>query len=82
MTDETLRKMLSEMSHVWKTESAFMSWLRGGIRRMWSKHPVRIEFMKQNRIRIPNPNKNGKADRKSTRLNSSHNALYRMPSSA
>ena len=61
MTDETLRKMLSEMSHVWKTESAFMSWLRGGIRRMWSKHPVRIEFMKQNRIRIPNPNKNGKA---------------------
>ena len=60
MTDETLRKMLSEMSHVWKTESAFMSWLRGGIRRMWSKHPVRIEFMKQNRIRIPNPNKNGK----------------------
>ena len=61
MTDETLRKMLSEMPHVWKTESAFMSWLRGGIRRMWSKHPVRIEFMKQNRIRIPNPNKNGKA---------------------
>ena len=61
MTDEKLRKMLSEMSHVWKTESAFMSWLRGGIRRMWSKHPVRIEFMKQNRIRIPNPNKNGKA---------------------
>ena len=60
MTDETLRKMLSEMPHVWKTESAFMSWLRGGIRRMWSKHPVRIEFMKQNRIRIPNPNKNGK----------------------
>ena len=61
MTDETLRKMLGEMSHVWKTESAFMSWLRGGIRRMWSRHPVRIEFMKQNRIRIPNPNKNGKA---------------------
>ena len=61
MTDETLRKMLSEMPHVWKTESAFMSWLRGGIRRMWSHHPVRIEFMKQNRIRIPNPNKNGKA---------------------
>ena len=60
MNDETLRKMLSEMSNVWKTESAFMSWLRGGIRRMWSKHPVRIEFMKQNRIRIPNPNKNGK----------------------
>ena len=61
MTDETLRKMLSEMSYVWKTESAFMSWLRGGIRRMWSKHPVRIEFMKQSRICIPNPNKNGKA---------------------
>ena len=61
MTDEALRKMLSEIPTVWKTESAFMSWLRGGIRRIWSKHPVRIEFMKQNRIRIPNPNKNGKA---------------------
>ena len=61
MDDETLREMLSEMSHVWKTESAFMSWIRGGVRRsLWSKHPVKLEFIKRNRIKIPNPNPKGK----------------------
>ena len=60
MDDETLREMLSEMSHVWKTESAFMSWLRGGIRRIWSKHPVKLEFIKRNRVKIPNPKPNGR----------------------
>lgn len=59
--DNHLPKLWELYPDIWKTESAFMSWLRGGIRRIWSKHPVRIEFMKQNRIRIPNPNKNGKA---------------------
>ena len=61
MTNDKLEKMLSEMSHVWKTESAYMSWLRGGIRRyLWSKNPVKLEFIKQNRIKIPNPNPKGK----------------------
>ena len=61
MTNDKLEKMLSEMSHVWKTESAFMSWIRGGVRRsLWSKHPVKLEFIKRNRIKIPNPNPKGK----------------------
>ena len=61
MTDETLKKILNEMPHVWKTESAFMSWIRGGVRRsLWSKHPVKLEFIKRNRIKIPNPNPKGK----------------------
>ena len=54
MTNKNHPKLWELYPTIWKTESAFMSWLRGGIRRMWSKHPVRIEFMKQN------PNKNGK----------------------
>lgn len=38
----------------WKTESAFWSWLRGGLRRaIWNKHPLKLEFIKQNRTRIP-----------------------------
>ena len=46
---------------IWKTESAFMSWIRGGVRRsLWAKHPVKLEFIKQNRIKIPNPNPKGK----------------------
>ena len=61
MTDETLKKILTEMSHVWKSESAYFTWLRGSIRRaMWSKNPVKLEFIKQNRIKIPNPNPKGK----------------------
>ena len=53
MSNKNLPKLWELYPNIWKSESAFMSWLRGGIRRMWSHHPVRIEFMKQNRIRIP-----------------------------
>lgn len=46
---------------IWKSEAAFMSWLRGGIRGgLWNKHPVKLEFIKKNRIQIPNPNPKGK----------------------
>lgn len=42
---------------IWKTEAAYMSWLRGGIRRsLWNKSPVKMEFIRHNRIKIPNPN--------------------------
>lgn len=46
---------------IWKTESAFLSWIRGGVRRsLWNRHPLKLEFIKQNRIKIPNPNPKGK----------------------
>ena len=61
MTDETLKKILNEMPHVWKSESAYFTWLRGGLRRyLWAKNPVKLEFIKQNRIKIANPNPSGK----------------------
>lgn len=41
---------------IWKTESAFMSFLRGGIRRsLWNRSPIKIQFIDQNKKRIPNP---------------------------
>ncbi len=47
--------------HVWKTESAFMSWVRGGIRKgLWNTNPVKLEFIKNNRKLIDNPNPKGK----------------------
>lgn len=56
-----LDKVLKQYPHIWKTESAFMSWIRGGIRRsLWNRHPVKLEFIKNNRIKIPNPNPRGK----------------------
>jgi hypothetical protein len=46
-----------EHSKIWKTESAFMSWVRGGIRSgLWKKHPVKLEFLKQNTELMVNTN--------------------------
>jgi hypothetical protein len=46
---------------IWKTEAAFMSYIRGGIRKaIWSRYPVKLQFIKNNRERIPNPNPRGK----------------------
>lgn len=55
------KKLWEMYPHIWATESAYMSWLRGGIRRyLWAKNPVKLEFIKQNRVKIPNPNPKGK----------------------
>ena len=55
------KKLWEIYPHIWATESAYMSWLRGGIRRyLWAKNPVKLEFIKQNRVKIPNPNPKGK----------------------
>lgn len=55
------KKMWELYSEHWKTESAYMSWVRGGLRRyLWSKNPVKLDFIKENRIKIPNPNPKGK----------------------
>lgn len=54
-------KLWEVYPNIWKTESAFLSWVRGGIRRsLWNRHPLKLEFIKQNRIKIPNPNPKGK----------------------
>lgn len=46
-----------EYNHLWKTESAYLSWIRGGIRRyLWSKSPVKLEFEKESKIKIKNNN--------------------------
>ena len=59
MTED--KKLWEIYPHIWKTESAYMSWIRGGIRRsLWNRHPVKLEFIKLNRVKIPNPNPRGK----------------------
>lgn len=44
----------------WKTESAFWVWVRGILRKGWSRHPVKIEYINLNRKQIVNPNPKGK----------------------
>lgn len=56
-----LIEVLEKYPHIWKTESSLMSYIRGGIRRsLWNRSPIKLEFIKNNRIRIPNPNPRGK----------------------
>lgn len=62
-SDKKLGEILEQYSHIWKTKAAFMSYLRGGFRKgVWMKHPVKLEFIKNNRQRIPNPNPRGRVD--------------------
>ena len=53
-----------EYPHIWATKAAFMSFLRGGIRRaLWNRSPIKLEFIKKNRIRIDNPNPRGRVEK-------------------
>ena len=53
---KTKNKPWEELPSVWKTEAAFWSWVKGAIRRSWSKHPIKLEYIKRNRVKVPNPN--------------------------
>lgn len=55
--DQKIDEIISKYPEKWKTYSAFMSYLRGGIRRgLWNKHPLKLEFFSEQRVRIPNTN--------------------------
>ena len=38
-----------------KSEKDYIAWLRSATRRVWSKHPVKLEMLKKNRKRLHNP---------------------------
>ena len=40
--------------HIWKNKVAFFTWLRGCLRRCWNKSPLKIEVLKNKRIRMDN----------------------------
>lgn len=42
--------------HIWKTEAEFIQWVRGGLRKLWANHPIRIEFKKKMQIKMKNTN--------------------------
>lgn len=48
-------KPWEEFPHIWKTEAQFWTFVRGVLRKGWSRHPVKLEFIKANRKRIVNP---------------------------
>jgi len=48
-------KPWEQCPHIWKSEAQFWTFVRGVLRKGWSKHPVKLEFIKANRKRIINP---------------------------
>ena len=46
----------------WKTESAWWGYLRGCLRKAWSRNPIKLNLLKSKRRQIPNPNPKGKKD--------------------
>lgn len=40
----------------WDTEPKFLAWVRGVLRKGWSRHPIKIMFIHAIRKRIPNTN--------------------------
>lgn len=54
--DDKVKKILEENSEIWKTESAYFSYIRGCIRLAWSKNPVKLKLLKKVKKQIPNPN--------------------------
>lgn len=55
MTDK-IDLIVAENQDVWKTRSAFFSWLKSIIRKGWSKSPVRLKHLKKRAMRVPNTN--------------------------
>ena len=58
--NDKIRQIVERYPDFWKTESAFMSYLRSGIRSgLWNKNKVKLLKIKNNRVQIPNPNPKG-----------------------
>jgi hypothetical protein len=40
-----------QLPDVWKSESSFWNWMRGALRRSWSRHPIKLAYIHKYRIR-------------------------------
>lgn len=46
----------------WKNSTAFFTYLRGCLRKAWSRHPTKLSLIKEKRKQIKNPNPKGKKE--------------------
>lgn len=54
MSKRTIADIVAAYPEIWKTEAAFMSWVRGGLQRgLWVRHPVKLEYIKTRRFKGP-----------------------------
>jgi len=54
-----VKDVIKDSNGVWKSEAAFWSYVKGVLRRGWMRHPVKIEFIKANRVRIQSQQSKG-----------------------
>lgn len=47
------KKPWKDVPHIWKDEKAYLNWLRGQVRRMWSRAPIKIEYKNSRRYKAP-----------------------------
>ena len=41
-----------DVPEVWKDEQAFLNWMRSQTRRVWSRHPIKVEYVKRRQITV------------------------------
>ncbi|AZF88478.1 hypothetical protein TAC_0090 [Acinetobacter phage TAC1] len=59
VSDKDLKQFLTCTKHVFKSESAFFTWVRSGLRQgLWMKHPIKMEMLNSQRYKIKNPRPN------------------------
>lgn len=54
--EEKIKKILVDENNIWKTESQLFTWLRGGIRGIWKKHPMKLNYIKNSLFLVENDN--------------------------
>lgn len=59
MTQKQNKKEWDYFTHIWKTESQYLSWVRGQIRNIWKTSPQRSEFIKSKVLSTPKYDKAG-----------------------
>jgi hypothetical protein len=42
-----------QLPSVWKTKAAYFQWLRGQMRKAWSRHPIKVQFKKSKSFLAP-----------------------------
>jgi len=47
------RNPWDDVPHVWKDEKAYFNWLRSSIRRVWTRHPIKIAYKQSRRYKAP-----------------------------
>ena len=59
MSKDKVDLIIEQYPEVWKTRSAFFSYIKGVIRRGWNHAPQKLILLKKLRKQIPNPNLKG-----------------------